>query len=196
MTPMQEESMRMIITSGDLLLAVVNDVLDYSKLEIDNVEIDVKLSDMQDILSCIIQSIEMKSQSTQSIKPYSDVRLPQYVHIDSRRVQQILFNLLGNAIKFSKKASVVELTVELVRCPCPLGTGDDHRSTCSSGGHDQSNDEAFSPATGSPTLTANMTILLKDTAARLHVAHFTRLPLATKICLIYRKRLRELETDT
>jgi signal transduction histidine kinase/CheY-like chemotaxis protein len=117
MTLMQEESMLMIITSGDLLLAIVNDVLDYAKLETENVEIDIKRSNLQDTLSSVIHSIEMKAHSTQLVKPLFDVTLPEYVHIDSRRLQQILFNLLGNAIKFSRKDGVVGFSVEMVTCP-------------------------------------------------------------------------------
>lgn len=122
MTPMQEDSMRMIIASGDLLLAIVNDVLDFSKLETGNVEINIQRSNLQDTLSSVLHSIEMKARSRgQSVRSSFDATLPEYVHTDSRRLQQvrkvvfyailflrcldshyffqskILFNLLGNA---------------------------------------------------------------------------------------------------
>jgi signal transduction histidine kinase len=42
LSPMQEDSMRMIVMSGDLLLTVVNDVLDYSRLESGNVDIEIQ----------------------------------------------------------------------------------------------------------------------------------------------------------
>ena len=51
----------MIVTSGDLLLTVVNDVLDYSKLESGNVEINIKNCNLQDTMNAVVHSIESKS---------------------------------------------------------------------------------------------------------------------------------------
>ena len=115
LNPMQEESLRMIVASGDLLLATVNDVLDFAKLETENIETDVKRSSLHETLSAILYSIESKAQDRQlSIKTMYDTALPEFVQMDSRRVQQILFNLLGNAIKFSNNGSVVEFSVGMV----------------------------------------------------------------------------------
>lgn len=50
LSPMQEESVRMIVSSGNLLVTVVNDVLDYSKLESGNVDVEVRKSNLQDLL--------------------------------------------------------------------------------------------------------------------------------------------------
>lgn len=61
LTPNQEEEVRMIVTSGDLLLTVVNDVLDYSKLESGNVEINVKECNLQDTMNAVVHSIESKA---------------------------------------------------------------------------------------------------------------------------------------
>jgi len=113
MTGMQEETMQMIIESGDLLAAIINDVLDYSKLETGNFDLEIRKCDLQLTLNSILHSIEMKAQSrSQSVLQHYDATLPRYLHLDSRRTQQILFNLLGNAIKFSKDNGVVEFTVQ------------------------------------------------------------------------------------
>ena len=107
----------MIVSSGDLLLTVVNDVLDYSKLESGNVEIDVRRSNLQETLNAIVHSIQTKAASKQiSLRTYFDPAVPEFCHTDSQRLQQILYNLLGNAIKFSPTDSPVELGVLL----CPL----------------------------------------------------------------------------
>jgi len=111
---MQEESIRMIVNSGDLLLTVVNDVLDYSKLESGNVEIEIQHSSLQEALSSFVHSIEMKAQASNlSVRTFYNTALPEFVTTDSRRLQQILYNLLGNAIKFSKDGGVVEFHVSL-----------------------------------------------------------------------------------
>jgi two-component system, sensor histidine kinase and response regulator len=92
MTPMQKESMNMIIASGDLLLAIVNDVLDYAKLETDNVELNVMPSDLQEMLQSILYSIEMTAKNRgQSIKATFDPNLPVFVNTDVRRIQQSKF---------------------------------------------------------------------------------------------------------
>lgn len=116
MTPMQEESIRMIVASGDLLLTVVNDVLDWSKLESGNFEIDVRKSNLQETLNAILHSIQTKAASKHiHLATYYDAIVPEFVHTDCRRIQQILYNLLGNAIKFSPPQAVVEFGVLLVQ---------------------------------------------------------------------------------
>lgn len=115
MNPMQKESMRMIVNSGDLLLTVVNDILDYSKLESDNIEIVVKRSSLQESLSAVIQSIETKAKPKNlSVHNLFDPRVCEFVEMDTRRLQQILYNLLGNAIRFSYPGSQIELGVKIL----------------------------------------------------------------------------------
>uniref|UniRef100_A0A7S2YGA6 Histidine kinase n=1 Tax=Entomoneis paludosa TaxID=265537 RepID=A0A7S2YGA6_9STRA len=114
LNPMQEEAVRMIVSSGDLLLTVVNDVLDYSKLESGNVEIEIQRASLQETLNALVHSISMKAQSKNiSLRTLFDIILPEFLRTDSRRVQQILYNLLGNAVKFSNEGSVVDLRVGL-----------------------------------------------------------------------------------
>ena len=111
---MQEESIRMIVTSGDLLLTVVNDVLDYSKLESGNVELSITLSNLQDTLSAVVQSIEARARPKMlSIRTKYDPRICEYGQMDCRRLQQILYNLLGNALKFSNAGGTIDLTIFL-----------------------------------------------------------------------------------
>lgn len=94
LTPMQEESMKMILASGDLLLAIVNDVLDYAKLETDHVELNVMKSDLQEMLQSILYSIEIKAKERgQSIRAIYDPYLPVFINTDIRRIQQSEFRL-------------------------------------------------------------------------------------------------------
>ena len=99
MTPMQKESVRMITTSGDLLLTVVNDVLDYSKLTTGNVEIQISRSSLQETLNAIVQAIQTKAKEKDvTVRTKFDVAVPEYLTTDCRRLQQILFNVLGTWI--------------------------------------------------------------------------------------------------
>jgi CheY-like chemotaxis protein len=62
--------------------------------------------------------MEMKALDRQvTIQTSYDPRIPRMVETDSRRLQQILYNLLGNALKFSQDNGVIELSVQLVDVP-------------------------------------------------------------------------------
>jgi hypothetical protein len=110
----------------------VNDVLDFAKLGTNNVEICPTKSNLQDTLNTILHSIEMRAGTRdQSLHVTYDPNLPKEVTCDSRRLQQILFNLLGNALKFSRDSGVVEFRVEYVEnetecCPVGVSAGCDH----------------------------------------------------------------------
>jgi len=114
LTPTQEESVKMINSSGDLLLSVVNDVLDYSKLQSGNMGMHVDRCNLQEILDTVVYSLQVKDPSKGiQIVPHYDPALGPYIRTDSRRLTQILFNLLGNAQKFSRPNGVVELHVSV-----------------------------------------------------------------------------------
>ena len=109
----QEENIDLIVSNGELLMAVVNDVLDYSKLESGNVDIRIQLCDLEALLKAAVRNVETESESTSvSVRTYYDPLLVRYIDTDSRRLQQILNNLLGNARKFSRDWGIVELHVE------------------------------------------------------------------------------------
>lgn len=112
--PSQKESVRMITNSGDLLCSVVNDVLDYSRLESGNVEINVQRTSLHETIQTVVESIRIKVRSRDlQMRTEFSTNLPQYVDTDGSRLQQILYNLFGNAIKFSKKGGTVEFNVAL-----------------------------------------------------------------------------------
>ena len=115
--PSMQESMDMILSSGQLLLSVVNDVLDYAKLTSGNVEIESVESSSQELFDTVISSLENETSTCTrgiSITTKYDPALPLTIKTDPNRLQQILYNLMGNAIKFSKKNGEVELRVEVV----------------------------------------------------------------------------------
>ena len=124
LTPVQRDSLQMIITSGELLLAVVNDVLDYSKLESGNVEVHVTETRLQTTLDAVVHSISQPATDKQvSLTAHYGAEVPSIIATDSRRLQQILYNLLGNAIKFSDEGGTVELHCDVVEPPpskCPF----------------------------------------------------------------------------
>jgi signal transduction histidine kinase/CheY-like chemotaxis protein len=162
-TAIHTESVHMIASSGDMLLTVVNDVLDYAKLESGNVEIQWQRRNLQETLNSVVYSLETKAArpvqiQTQDYGDHSiqepsdaahqrikvrtlfDARLPEFVTMDSCRLQQILYNLLGNALKFSKPGGVIELAVDIVDNPTTFGS---EATSCSSSAYTYVIDESL-----------------------------------------------------
>ena len=106
------ESLEMVTESGDLLLAVVNDVLDYAKLTSGNVDTSMKICNMQATINTVVYAIRSKAQE-HGVELCTDLAdLPSQLYTDSRRLQQILYNLLGNAIKFGRQGKKVDFAVK------------------------------------------------------------------------------------
>ena len=108
MTPDQSNQMEIIRKSADSLLAIINDILDISRIEagrmdMDTIEFDLRstLEDMGDLMA--IKAHEKGLEYTCFIA--HDV--PALLRGDPGRLRQILINLIGNGIKFTTKGEVV-----------------------------------------------------------------------------------------
>lgn len=110
-----KESLRMINKSGDHLVQVVNDVLDYSSYESGKLKFNRSKQSLAETLRHVSELISIQSQERNvPLRSYFDTSVPEYITTDHRRLQQILFNLLDNAIKFSDANSMVELHVKVI----------------------------------------------------------------------------------
>ncbi len=105
--PEHQDAMDDILNASQTILSIINDVLDYSKLEAGKIHLHNKPTDLLNlidetvaIMSALIQQKGLKLQ----INYKEDV--PRLVLIDSRRMRQILFNLIGNAIKYTDKGQI------------------------------------------------------------------------------------------
>lgn len=99
---------QMIQTSANGLLDIVNDILDMSKLEAGRVELDESPYAPQELIDTILATLRPKAQEkglqlSGSVSP----SVPPMLRGDVRRLGQILFNLVGNAIKFTERGRVV-----------------------------------------------------------------------------------------
>jgi len=96
-----------INTGGNSLLAIINDILDLSKIEAGRMEINRKNVDIYRFVNEIRQMFSLKTRDKNihlQLEIASD--LPQTLQLDEVRVRQILFNLIGNAVKFTKQGKV------------------------------------------------------------------------------------------
>lgn len=122
MTPEQQENLRLINSSVDSLLVIVNDILDYSRLDSvhmelneENIDFPVFLRDMRDMFD-----VGAMNKPLQVLLEAEDV--PGCVRVDSLRLRQVLVNLLGNAVKFTDKGSVT------LRCSVAANSGEDSKT--------------------------------------------------------------------
>jgi len=103
----QRKQVRLIRDSGDSLLGLLNDILDFSKLEASKVDIE-RIAFDPSSLTADAASVMGPRAEAKGIAFTVDVApdLPAAVIGDPARVRQILFNLIGNAIKFTERGSV------------------------------------------------------------------------------------------
>jgi signal transduction histidine kinase len=96
-----------ILEAADHLLGVVDDVLDFSKIEAHKLAIEHRPFDLARVLSASVAMVEQAAaQKSLPMATMIDPRLPRRLFGDARRLQQILVNLLNNAVKFTERGSV------------------------------------------------------------------------------------------
>ncbi|MFA6030923.1 MAG: PAS domain S-box protein [Elusimicrobiota bacterium] len=103
----QREFAETIRTAGDTLLAIINDILDFSKIEsgkltLESVEFDLR-KELEDCVTLLAQRAQSKSVE---MTAFVDGEVSSIVRGDPGRLRQVLFNLLGNAVKFTAKGDV------------------------------------------------------------------------------------------
>ena len=94
-----------ISTSGHTLLQLINDVLDLSKLESGKMAINKELTDVRELVSSVISSVDVtvKNRDVELKEEYGDLPI---LEVDPQRIRQILFNLVGNAVKFTEHGEI------------------------------------------------------------------------------------------
>jgi signal transduction histidine kinase/CheY-like chemotaxis protein len=113
--PGQQELLQTLNTSSSLLLNIISDILDISKIEADRLVIIPAAVDIRECVKTVIGICRPGIANKDLLLEYGvDERLGDYLSIDESRLQQILVNLIGNAIKFTDKGSV-ELKVLVTR---------------------------------------------------------------------------------
>ncbi len=97
-----------ILCSAEVLLSVIDDILDFSKLETGKMELDPVPTDLAGTVGSVMDLLEDKARAKAvelDLRIAPDV--PQRVIVDSFRLKQVLMNLIGNAVKFTESGQVV-----------------------------------------------------------------------------------------
>nr|WP_321450901.1 ATP-binding protein [uncultured Carboxylicivirga sp.] len=105
--PEEKNMIASIVKSGNLLLTLLNDILDLSKIEAGKLELFTKPVNIENLLFDIKQLFVHKAQKkginlTYQLTP----NFPQLLLMDENRIKQVCFNLVGNGIKFTDKGFV------------------------------------------------------------------------------------------
>ena len=104
----QRELAQTVRGSADALLTVINDVLDFSKLEAGKLAVEETDFELRPAVESVLDLFtEPASRKGLSLGVIVDHALPRFVRADAGRIRQVLTNLIGNAIKFTAKGEVL-----------------------------------------------------------------------------------------
>ncbi|MCC7300763.1 MAG: PAS domain-containing protein [Verrucomicrobia bacterium] len=103
----QEEFVRTIEISGENLLTITNDILDYSKIEAGKIELEKTPFNLRECIEDAFDLfIQLAAKKNVELLYYVDPDVPKNLIGDTTRLRQILVNLMGNAIKFTENGEV------------------------------------------------------------------------------------------
>lgn len=107
LTPEQVSYAKAVKTSGDALLSLIEELLDYSKIEAGKIDLEHRPFALTGLIEDITELLAPRAQARKlEIAAYVDERLPIEMVGDAARLRQVLLNLAGNAIKFTSTGGV------------------------------------------------------------------------------------------
>ena len=106
--PEQRKYLKLIKDAGSSLLDIINDILDYSKIEAGKIDIEYIDFDPEDLVEGVTELLATNASAKQiSLMPWIDSTLPSKIIGDPTRIRQILVNLTNNAIKFTSEGEII-----------------------------------------------------------------------------------------
>lgn len=102
----QRDYIESVQTAGENLLLIINDILDLSKIESGNLTIDTEPFNLKKTLKHVYDLLKVKVHKDVEFNLYLDAEMPDMVIGDQGRLNQILVNLTGNALKFTEEGEV------------------------------------------------------------------------------------------
>jgi len=107
LTPKQRESLNTIGRSGEHLLALINDILEMSKIEAGRTTVSPVAFNLHDLIDDLAMMFKIRTQqkNIQFMVEKTD-DLPRFILADVGKLRQVLINLLGNAVKFTEQGGI------------------------------------------------------------------------------------------
>jgi PAS domain S-box-containing protein len=126
--PQQREAVDQIQRAGELLLALVDEVLDISRIEADRLAVSVEPVHVGAlVLQCVQLAAPMASERAIRIVPPPRQDVDVYAAADQQRLQQVLLNLLSNAVKYNRPQGTVWLNLDVDDGRVVISVGDSGR---------------------------------------------------------------------
>jgi len=120
----QAEYLDDILSSGNHLLSLINDVLDLSKVEAGQVELEIEPFSLRDALERgVVMVRERATQDGVQVELAADPEV-DVVEGDERRIKQVIFNLLSNAVKFTPAGGAVDVSSSRVNGEVRISVAD------------------------------------------------------------------------
>jgi signal transduction histidine kinase/AmiR/NasT family two-component response regulator/streptogramin lyase len=111
----QREYLSLVKVSADALLTVINDLLDYSKVEAGKLTLDPAPFNLRDLVAATVKTLALPAREKKlELASHIDRDVPEVIVGDAVRLRQVLTNLIGNGIKFTDCGEVT-LRVQLAR---------------------------------------------------------------------------------
>ncbi len=108
LTPTQRDYAAMVQESADSLLVLINDILDFSKIEAGKFQLDASPFDLRECVGDTMKTLaERAHRQGLELAYHIDLDLPERLVGDHNRLRQVIVNLVGNAIKFTKQGEIV-----------------------------------------------------------------------------------------
>ncbi|WP_461208557.1 PAS domain-containing hybrid sensor histidine kinase/response regulator [Desulfocurvus sp. DL9XJH121] len=108
LSPEQDEYVHTALSTGRSLLTIINDVLDFSKLEAGQLLIASEPFDLRRSLEMVMRNFTVQARDKGlDLRLSMDRNIPRLLTGDKGRIRQVLFNLVGNAVKFCDRGSVL-----------------------------------------------------------------------------------------
>jgi two-component system, sensor histidine kinase and response regulator len=104
----QRDNLLLVKSAGDALLSVINDILDFSEIEAGKFSLDPRTFNLSAAVADTLRSVSLRAHEKGLELVFDiDPAIPEQVVGDAGRLRQILLNLVGNAVKFTKQGEVV-----------------------------------------------------------------------------------------
>ncbi len=109
----QKRYVEAILKSGENLSVIINDILDFSKIEAGKLELEDIHFDLEESINSVVTLLKLKAEEKDLLlETVIDSEIHNYYNSDPHRLNQILLNLVNNALKFTEKGKV-KIQVEL-----------------------------------------------------------------------------------
>jgi signal transduction histidine kinase len=120
LTPLETKQLNSLYNCGNHLLNLINDILDFAKIESGELTLQPRLVNLSNLLNTVVEVCQVKANEKRlNLQIFADPKLPAHVIVDDKRLKQVTINLLSNAIKFTNCGGTVEFHISCLECLSP-----------------------------------------------------------------------------